>query len=279
MRTPFERHYVKDLAGNAHPDAVAAFNATRPVRRKYFPGAAGRYRPEDHYVVAPARWERTPEGKVWLGIFAHETGHAIDHDGRPSGQGRSIWMGPAIRRDRMGMVSRSEVERGALAHVDGEWALGRFPPGARAWLLEGLPGRAEATCFARCWSVGRMEQAIDAYAQARLTLSSRVRKGPPGEDARLQVYAMAKVNDYIGAVYDLERGGGHSRAYYRQFLPLAGSALTIGHAAEAFANAFVADVLEGTELLSFLVRSAAPHTHAAYRFLLRRIGLGLCLRA
>ncbi|SDU15425.1 hypothetical protein [Stappia sp. ES.058] len=275
VRTPFERHYVKDLSASAHPDAVRAFNATPSVRRKFFAGSHGAYRAGHHYIVAPARWEQTVEGKVWLGVFAHESGHAIDLHDRGARGGRSVWLAPAIRQDRKEMPEppfRGPGLRGP-GRGDAERALRAFPDAARAVLLAWLPGRGAAGRFAVAWTDGRLDDAIRGFIRLR----RRSAAAPvPCDDARLQLYALAKVGDFIGAVYDRERGGGHSRAYYRAFSPVHGASLTIGHTAEAFANAFVSDVVAGTELLSFLVETAAPHTHAAYRVLLRRIGEGRC---
>lgn len=274
-RTSFERHYVKDLSARAHPDAVRAFNATPPVRRKFFAGNRGAYRAGHHYIVAPARWERTAEGKLWLGVFAHESGHAIDLYGRDARGGRSVWLAPAIRQDRKEMPPRPRPAPGASTprQRDLERALHAFPEAARAVLTAWFPGRGVAGRFAVAWTHGRLEEAIGGVIGQR----RRPETSPAQyEDVRLQLYALAKVGDFIGAVYDRERGGGHPRAYYRAFPPLAGPSLTVGHAAEAFANAFVSDVVAGTELLSFLVASAAPHTHAAYRILLHRIGEGRC---
>lgn len=277
-RTPFERHYVRDLSANAHPDAVRAFNATPPVRRKFFAGSRGAYRAGHHYIVAPARWERTVEGKLWLGVFAHESGHAIDLHGRGARGGRSLWLAPAIRQDRKAMPPRPPVapEARVPKRQEQERALHAFPEAARAVLMAWLPGRAAAGRFAVAWTHGRLEEAIGGVLGLR-----RRRAVAPGlqDDARLQAYALAKVGDFIGAVYDRERGGGHPRAYYRAFPPLQGASLTVGHLSEAFANAFVCDVVAGTELLSFLVATAAPNTHAAYRILLKRIGEGRCAPA
>ena len=274
-RTSFERHYVKDLSARAHPDAVRAFNATPPVRRKFFAGNRGAYRAGHHYIVAPARWERTAEGKLWLGVFAHESGHAIDLYGRDARGGRSMWLAPAIRQDRKEMPPRPRPAPGASMprQRDLERALHAFPEAARAVLMAWLPGRGAAGRFAVAWTHGRLEEAIGGVIRLRRRPAASPAQH---EDVRLQLYALAKVGDFIGAVYDRERGGGHPRAYYRAFPRLAGPSLTVGHAAEAFANAFVSDVVAGTELLSFLVASAAPHTHAAYRILLHRIGEGRC---
>lgn len=274
-RTPFERHYVKDLSPAAHPDAVRAFNATPPVRRKFFAGSRGAYRADHHYIVAPPRWERTAEGKLWLGIFAHESGHAIDLHGRGVHGGRSLWLAPAIRQDRKQMPPRPTLVSGspAIPRPEPERALHAFPEAARAVLTAWLPARGAAGRFAVAWTHGRLEEAIGGALRPR---SGHVGLSGPAEEARLRLYALAKVGDFIGAVYDRQRGGGHPRSYYRAFPPLAGPSLTVGHMAEAFANAFVCDVVAGTELLSFLVASAAPHTHAAYRTLLRRIGEGRC---
>ncbi|WP_156884464.1 hypothetical protein [Stappia stellulata] len=273
MRTSFERHYVKDLAVNAHPDAVRAFNATPPVRRKFFAGSRGAYRAGHHYVVAPQRWERTVDGKVWVGVFAHEIGHAIDLHGRGPRGGRSLWLAPAIRRDRAAMPPRPQPDFGRPRRGEFERALCAFPDAARAVLLAWLPADGAAGRFAVAWADGRLEEAIGGFIRLRRTTAvvSACR-----EDARLQLYALAKVGDFIGAVYDGRRGGGHARTYYRELPPLIGPSLTVGHPAEAFANAYVCDVITGMELLSFLVASAAPHTHAAYRVLLRCIGEGRC---
>lgn len=278
VRTPFERRYVKDLAAGAHPDAVRAFNATPPVRRKYFAGARGLYRPEHHYVVAPPCWERTAEGKVWLGVFAHEIGHAIDMHGRGVAGARSIALVPAIRRDRARLGASIAAEhrpgkRGGKREETGE--LFCFPAGARAVLLRTLPHVEAAAAFARAWHDGALREALRELAgrlgptEAEGTGSRRNREAR--EAARLMAYALSSVGDFIGAVYDLE-GYGRSLDYYRQFPAVSGPYLTIGHTAEAFANAFVSDVLEGRELLSYLTRTAAPSTHAAYRNLLAAIG-------
>jgi hypothetical protein len=272
-RTSFERNYVKDLSARAHPDAVRAFNATPPVRRKFFAGSRGAYRAGQHYIVAPARWEKTAEGKLWLGVFAHESGHAIDLYGRDARGGRSLWLAPAIRQDRREMPSRPLTAPGVSMprQRDLERALHAFPDAARAVLMAWLPGRGAAGRFAVAWTHGRLEEAIGGIIRRRRAMSRALE-----EDSRLQLYALTKVGDFIGAVYDRERGGGHPRAYYRAFSSLQGPSLTVGHAAEAFANAFVSDAVAGTELLSFLVATAAPHTHAAYRLLLKRIGEGRC---
>lgn len=275
MRTPFERRYVKDLAASAHPDAVRAFNATPPVRRKYFAGARGLYRPEHHYVVAPPRWERTAEGKVWLGVFAHEIGHAIDMHGRGVAGARSIALAPAIRRDRVRLCACVAAERRLPKRQNGNEGLCRFPAGARAVLLRTLPHAEAAATFARTWHGGAPREALRELAE-RMTPMDVAGNDPRRsrqalEAARLMIYALASVGDFIAAVYDLEDDG-RSRGYYRRFPAVSGPALTIGHTAEAFANAFVADVLEGRELLSYLTRTAAPSTHAAYRSLLAGIG-------
>lgn len=278
MRTPFERRYVKDLAASAHPDAVRAFNATPPVRRKYFAGARGMYRPEHHYVVAPPRWECTAEGKVWLGVFAHEIGHAIDMHGRGVAKARSIALAPAIRRDRARLGARIAAERRLPKRqrgCGGAGGLCRFPAGARAVLLRTLPHAMAAATFARTWHDGAPREALRDLAE-RMTPIEVAGQDPrrsrqARETARLMAYALATVGDFIGAVYDLE-GGGRSRGYYNRFPAVSGPSLTVGHTAEAFANAFVSDVLEGRELLSYLTRTAAPSTHAAYRNLLAGIG-------
>ncbi len=278
VRTPFERRYVKDLAASAHPDAVRAFNATPPVRRKYFAGARGLYRPEHHYVVAPPCWERTAEGKVWLGVFAHEIGHAIDMHGRGVAGARSIALVPAIRRDRALLGARIAAgHRPPKRQENGEGARGLcgLPAEARAALLHTLPHAEAAAAFARSWHEGALREALRELAgrlasmQAAGARSRRERQAR--ETARLMAYALASVGDFIAAVYDLE-GNGRSADYYRQFPAISGPYLTVGHTAEAFANAFVSDVLEGRELLSYLTRTAAPCTHAAYRSLLAGIG-------
>ncbi|WP_349360952.1 hypothetical protein [Stappia sp.] len=266
-RTAFERHYVKHLSENANPVAILAFNATPPVKRKFPAGARGAYRADGHYIVAPARFEAMPDGAIWVGVFAHEMGHAIDLHGRPADQGgRSIWLAPAIRRDRDRIGERWVAARSRVAGEGRE--MPEFPPAAHACLLALIADRREARRVARQWRAGRMEEALAALIRAR-------RGAPAGRspacDPRLQIYGFAVVGAFIGAVYDLARGSGPPRAYYRRFRHLGTPTLTIAHAAEAFANAYVADVLEGTELLSFLVRTAAPHTHAAYRVLLARI--------
>ncbi len=267
LRTPFERRYVSAFSASAHPDAVRAFNATPPVARKFFPGARGLYRTGHHYVVAPASWAEMPEGAGWVAVVAHEIGHAVDFHGRGVANGRSLWLAPAIRRDRATLDGRLQsAMAGSREKGDARLALAHFPSAARARLLHLVPDPGAAGTFAAVWNVGRMEEALALLGRSALALRSDREATVP--------HALVKISDFIGAVYDLERGGGHSRRYYRSFGQILGPALTVGHTAEAFANAFLADVLEGTELLSFLAASSAPATHAAYREILRRIVRG-----
>ncbi len=292
LRTPFERRYAAGLSKRAHPDAVRAFNATPPVRRKYFSGAAGLYRPGHHYVVAPPRWEHTPEGALWLGVFAHEMGHAVDMHGRGAAGGRSVWLAPAIRHDRARMAGHDP--RGQNGWQAG--ALARFPPAARDLLARAFPD-ADAADFACRWHGGAMREALLIFVRRLVAAEGEAvdgglpangrgarRRGRPADARRLLAYALASIDDFLAAVYDLDGAApttgadglraSRRSAYFRSFPALAGPSLTAGHAAEAFANAFAADVLEGTELLSYLTRTAAPSTHAAYRAVLAQIGGG-----
>ena len=275
-RTPFERHYLPYLSDNAWGDAIRALLKTPPVRRKYFFGAPGSYRIASHYIVAPARFETMPEGAVWIGVVAHEFGHAVDFHGRSVAQGgRSIWLAPAMQRDRSGFVSRIDLARRPVP-AEPTAALRRFPAAARACRVGLLADCDAAERVARAWSSGQLEEAIAILIRLRRMRATTRQRPAPRHDPVLQSYAFAKIGAFIAAVYDLDRGSGPSRAYLRSFRGLPGASLTVGHVAEAFANAFLADVLEGTELLSFLARSAAPHTHAAYRAVLARIADGQC---
>uniref|UniRef100_UPI003BAA803B hypothetical protein n=1 Tax=Stappia sp. TaxID=1870903 RepID=UPI003BAA803B len=274
MRTGFERQYVTAFSTEAHPDAVAAFNATPPVRRKFFPGSGGLYRADAHYIVAPARWRGTAAGRVWVGVVAHELGHAVDLSGRAGRVGRSVWLAPAIRQDRACLECDGGLPPKAFAGNGGAaggraGTLAVFPDAARERLLALADGGEAASLFAVQWWAGRAEVALAGLSRRLETLAARRRDGGC---LRLARYGLRAVGDFIGAVYDLRRGWGHSRAYYRGHGQILGPHLTVGHVAEAFANAFMADVIEGTELLSFLMSSAAPYTYRAYRMLVARIG-------
>ena len=274
IRTQFERQYVTAFSPTAHPDAVAAFNATPPVRRKFFPGSGGLYRAGAHYIVAPARWRGTVDDRVWVGVVAHELGHAVDFHGRSGWVGRSVWLAPAVRYDRVclarggSLPSRVATRNGDDAR-SGDGALARFPSLPRARLLALAGGREAASLFAVLWWAGCVEAALSALLKR---LEGLARQGREAVGPGLACYGLRGVGDFIGAVHDLGRGWGHSRAYYRRHGQIQGPHLTVGHVAEAFANAFMADVIEGTELLSFLMRSAAPNTYRAYRMLVARIG-------
>lgn len=266
LRTPFERQYVTAFSREAHPDAVRAYNATPPVRRKFFPGVGGRYRADAHYIVAPARWRDVAEGVRWVGIVAHELGHAIDCHGRGGGPGRSVWLAPALRRDRMRLA---EAAREACAPVEPAAALARLPAAVRARLVR-LAGGVEAACaFAVAWSGGRHLPALDGLGRCLAA-----RPGGGDETAILARYGLGRVAAFLGAVRDLDIPGGHGRAYYRRHGQILGPELTLGHVAEAFADAFFADVIDGGALYAFLIADAAPATHAAYRLLIARIGAG-----
>jgi hypothetical protein len=274
IRTEFERQYVTAFSPAAHPDAVAAFNATPPVRRKFFPGGGGLYHADAHYIVAPARWRGTVAGCAWVGVVAHELGHAVDLHRRSGRVGRSVWLAPALRRDRHCLERGGDLPMRAGAEEAGglgvhEGALARFPRASRERLVTLSGAEDAAAFFASLWWAGRAEAALAALL-ARL--EARLREGDDGGWLRLACHGLRGVGDFIGAVYDLCRGWGHSRAYYRRHGQIHGPHLTVGHVAEAFANAFMADVIEGRELLSFLMGSAAPHTYRAYRLLVARIG-------
>lgn len=264
-RNEFERTYAARLGKDLDERYVRAFEKTTPVKLENSE-SGGFYRFSDHGMVIPADWQKAEARAKWVGTFAHEYGHAIDADGRDVMTLRSVAMADAIADDRGALLAR-EVK-------------GSEPPaGARTHLQDMTGGNAEAVAeFGRRMQAGEFDRAMDGLAaemQRRYRESGYVLT----DDLRLDLYALGNIKDFLGAVTDLHLGAGHSKGYYGRFPAYReddgrGGKVTAGHTAEAFANAFMANILEKHALWSYMIDQMGPRTAKAFRAIIDEVANG-----
>jgi len=226
----------------------------------------GNYSPERHEIMMPSDWKKSTHRKKWVGTFFHEVGHAVDFG--PSGnrdytKAKSVAMMDDLLADRADLV---RPVGDPLRKKPSE----AMPPEADRQLqaiLKDDDGGAEFE-FHEAMDAGDFEKAV-AVIQGTIRKRSLNSRSPEVletelDDIYLHQYIMGNVNDFLGAITDLERGRGHSKAYYANFQKI-GDGVTVGHVAEAFANAFMGHTLEFPELLQWMMESMAPRTIAKFR--------------
>jgi SPP1 gp7 family putative phage head morphogenesis protein len=262
-RNEFERTYAARLGKDIDEPFVQAFEKTRPVtlvdREK-----RGFYR-FDHAMEIPADWRQANERAKWVGTFAHEYGHAIDFDGRTVTTSRSAAMADAIAEDRRALMAQ-EIKAADV------------PPAADEHLRNLTGGNAEAVAeFGRLMKSGDFDGAMDAIKR-ELLRRHRENGYTLTDEMRLDSYALGNIQDFLGAVTDLGRGFGHSKRYYSDFPKIRdadnGGAVTVGHTAEAFANAYMANVLEKHALWSYMIEQMGPRTAKAFRAIIDEVANG-----
>lgn len=262
-RNSVERSYLAEFDSSADKDFIGAFNATKPVDI-VDTARGGFYVPDGHKMHVPKNWESLPDSRRWIVTFAHEYGHAIDMDGRTISTPRSISMADAVVRDRDRLAS-------------GGLAIEPMPQKARDVLEDVFAkGDPAAKRVETLLTAGRFEDALDAFEQG-VRRRDKAIGGPDGKTFYDYKFR-GMLNDYIGSVTDLKFGRGHSLQYYRQFETIRadsdGGIVTVGHVAEAFANAFAAHTLPGRVLWEYIIRSMAPNTAKAAKDLVRSIADG-----
>ncbi|MBX5238635.1 minor capsid protein [Rhizobium sp. NLR22b] len=263
-RNAIEKSYTDRLGKDIDPRFVKAFEKTTPVKM-VDSATGGFYRFDDHAMLIPADWTQTRDRLKWVGTFAHEYGHAIDLDGRKVDTLRSAAMAQAISEDRQALIAGS-VKGKAL------------PDEARKQLLSMVGDDAKAAGdFERLMKDGEFENAMDVIVE-ELRRRNRESNYQPSDEMRLDNYALGNMMDFLGAVSDLERGHGHSKGYYSRFPSLRedgrGGQVTAGHTAEAFANAYMANVLEKHALWSYMIDQMGPRTARAFRAIIDEVANG-----
>ncbi|TBE67435.1 minor capsid protein [Rhizobium ruizarguesonis] len=263
-RNDFERTYAAKLGKDLDESFVKAFEKTTPVKL-VDTDSGGFYQFADHSMFIPADWQKAAGGAKWVGTFAHEYGHAVDADGRGITTLRSAAMADAIAEDRRAIVA-------------GEVKAADVPEAAAAHLHTLTDGNAEAVArFGRLMKAGDFDGAMDTIT-GELQRRHRENGYTLTDDLRLDGYALGNMKDFLGAVTDLARGAGHSKQYYRKFPSFRddgrGGQVTVGHTAEAFANAFMANVLEKRALWSYMIEQMGPRTAKAFRAIIDEVANG-----
>ncbi|ANL84663.1 minor capsid protein [Rhizobium phaseoli] len=263
-RNEFERIYATKLGKDLDERYVKAFENTTPVKLKDT-DSGGFYRFDDHSMSIPADWRTAENRAKWVGTFAHEYGHAIDADGRTVVTLRSAAMADAIAEDRRALmawqVKASDV-----------------PPAANEHLRDLMGGNDEAVAeFGRLMTAGDFDRAMDTIK--RELLRRHQENGyTVTDDLLLDMYALGNMRDFLGSVTDLGRGYGHSKLYYSKFPSYRddgrGGQVTAAHAAEAFANAFMANVLEKHALWAYMIEQMGPRTARAFRAIIDEVANG-----
>lgn len=219
----------------------------------------GVYTPHDHTIKIPRDWENSAMGKKWVGTFFHEVGHAVDFG--PSGidlsKGEDLLKAKSTK-----MVNEIMEDRGEL-RAKRTKPTSEMSPEANAQLQEILKGDSAAEFdFHVAFDEGNFEEAIAAL-RASIRKLDRNATVEDLHDAYLNDYMMQMTLDFLGAVTNLERGAGHSKAYYAQFPKVQGN-VTVGNTTEAFANALLGHSIHPA-FVSWMMESMAPRTIAKFR--------------